>query len=266
MARNGMRGCNVALSALVSTAVVVGAVAVLPVEEARAQQPEQDVDPEANRILRDMGDYLAAAEEFTFRADVLMDSVLRSGQWVSVGAFSAVAARRPSSVRVEYHGDERRRHVVVHDGVFTLYDVDRDVYAVADVPNPIDEAVDYIVETYGFSVPLSDLLSADPYATLIANVESGFVVGRHAVDGTPCHHLAFSQELIDWEVWVEDGPRPVPRQVVITYKDEEGAPGYTVRLSNWDFQPGFSDGYFEFRPPAGADSIEFLLSAAPEGR
>ena len=63
MERNGMRGCNVALSALVSAAVVVGAVAVSPVEEARAQQPEQDVDPEANRILRDMGDYLAAAEE-----------------------------------------------------------------------------------------------------------------------------------------------------------------------------------------------------------
>ncbi len=257
---------RVRLGSWILTSVMAGLVCVVQTQDARAQQSRQHVDPEADRILRDMGEYLAEAEEFAFQADVLMDSVLRSGQWVSVGARATAAVRRPSSVRVERQGDERTRLIVIDDGVFTLHDVERNVYAATDVPMRIDEAIDHVVETYGVSVQLEDLLSADPYGTLIANVESGFVVGRHAVDGTPCHHLAFSQELIDWEVWVEDGPRPVPRQVVITYKDEEGAPDYTVRLSNWDFQPGFSDGYFEFRPPAGADSIEFLPSAAPEGR
>ena len=223
-----------------------------------AQEPTRRIDPEADRILREMGEYLAEADEFSFQADVLMDSVLRSGQWVTVGARMTVAARRPDSVRVEHHGDERQRRFVLNDGQFTMYDVQRNVYAVANVPTRIDEAIDHVVETYGFSVPVSDLLSADPYETLIANIETGFVVGRHAVDGALCHHLAFSQEWIDWEVWIEDGPRPVPRQVVITYKDEEGAPGYIARLSHWDFRPEFSDQYFEFRPPPGSDWIEFL--------
>jgi hypothetical protein len=223
-----------------------------------AQEPVDHVDPEADRILREMGEYLAAAEAFTVQADVTTDSVLRSGQWVTVGARSQIATHRPDKVRVEYHGDERQRRVVLNDGRFTMYDAEKNVYAVADVPTRIDDAIDHVVDTFGFSVSLSDLLSADPYETLIANVESGFVVGLHAVDGVRCHHLAFSQEWIDWEVWIEDGPRPVPRQVVITYKDEEGAPGYAVRLSNWDFRPGFSDHYFEFQPPPGSDSIEFL--------
>ena len=60
-----------------------------------------------------MGRYLAEAGEFALQMDVLMDSVLRSGQWVSVGARATVAARRPSSVRVEHDGDERERLVVL---------------------------------------------------------------------------------------------------------------------------------------------------------
>ena len=171
---------------------------------------------------------------------------------------SHVAAQRPNKLRAEYHGGERQRRSLLDNGRFTVYDIERNVYAVADVPTPIDEALDYIVETLGFSYPLSDFLATDPYTALIANVETGFVVGQHAVDGVPSHHLAFSQEWIDWEVWVEDGPRPVPRQVVITYKDEEGAPGYRVRLSRWNFRPEFSNHYFEFHPPPDSNQIEFL--------
>ena len=46
-----------------------------------AQAPAQRIDPAADRILREMGEYLAAAEQFMVRADVSMDTVLRSGQW-----------------------------------------------------------------------------------------------------------------------------------------------------------------------------------------
>ena len=205
-----------------------------------------------------MSEYVAAAEQFTVRADVSTDTVLRSGQWVTAGGRSHVAAQRPDKLRAEHHGSERQRLSLLNNGRFTVYDIARNVYAVADVPTPIDDALDHIVETLGFSYPLADLLSADPYRALIANVETGFVVGHYAVDGVPSHHLAFSQELVDWEVWVEDGPRPVPRQVVITYKDEEGAPGYRVRLSQWDFSPEFSNHYFEFHPPPDSHEIEFL--------
>lgn len=253
-----MRTVRLLLASWVVMLTVTAPDFVTPDSRVLAQEPQRHIDPDADRILREMGEYLAAAAAFTFQADSSMDSVLRSGQWVTVGARSHIAAQRPDQLRVERHGDERHRRVVLNEGRFTMYDSERNVYAVADVPTAIDEAIDHMVETFGFSVPLSDLLAPNPYETLIANVETGFVVGRHAVDGVPCHHLAFSQEWIDWEVWIEDGPRPVPRQVIITYKDEEGAPGYAVRLSNWDFRPGFSDHYFEFQPPPGSDSIEFL--------
>ena len=133
-----------------------------------------------------------------------------------------------------------------------------DVYTLTEVPPEIDAAVDRMFEQYGFSVPIADFVYADPYKTLIENVYAGSLVGRHAVDGRPCHHLAFSQEAIDWQIWIEDGPRPVPRKLVITYNDEDGWPQYSARFTHWDLQPRVSDAFFEFHPPEGADRIDFL--------
>ena len=181
-----MRTVRLLLASWVVMLTVTAPDFVTPDSRVLAQEPQRHIDPDADRILREMGEYLAAAAAFTFQADSSMDSVLRSGQWVTVGARSHVAAQRPDQLRVERHGDERHRRVVLNEGRFTMYDSERNVYAVADVPTAIDEAIDHMVETFGFSVPLSDLLAPNPYETLIANVETGFVVGRHAVDGVPC--------------------------------------------------------------------------------
>ena len=128
------------------------------------------------------------------------------------GAVTRVALRRPERLRVEYDGDERRTSVVFDGQTFTIYDAAANVYTVADVPPNIDDALDTVFERYGFSVPISDFFYADPYGVLIENAQSGFVVGQHPVDGVSCLHLAFSQEGIDWQIWIEDGPHPVPRK------------------------------------------------------
>jgi hypothetical protein len=219
------------------------------------------IEPRADRILREMGQYLASASEFTFEAEVAYDA-FAFGQEIQYGGSVQVSVRRPARLRVEYDGDERRNRVVYDGERITVYHAGRNVYAAAESDAGIDVAVDRVFEASGFSVPIADLVYADPYAVLIESVEAGRVVGRHAVDGTPCHHLAFSQEALDWQIWIEDGPRPVPRKLVITYKNEPGSPQYVARISGWDFQPRVADSYFEFRPPPGAAQIEFL--PAPE--
>jgi hypothetical protein len=222
-----------------------------------------DVTPQADRILREMGEYLASAQEFTFRADISFDGLTTDGQKILYGASASVSVHRPDRLRVERTGDERSGGFVLDGGRFAVYDATAHVYALAEVPPEIDAAVDRVFEVYGFSPPIADLVYADPYRTLIENVAAGSVIGRHRVAGTACLHLAFSQEAIDWQIWIEDGPRPVPRQLVITYKNEPGSPQYIARLSGWDFQPRVSDHYFEFQAPAAFDQIEFL--SLPQG-
>jgi len=222
------------------------------------------VDARADRILRQMGDYLSSASELTFQTDLSYDTVAPDGQKILYGAVTSVAVRRPERLHVKYDGDERQTRAVFDGQTFTIYDAAANVYTVVDVPGNIDEALDTVFERYGISVPIADLFYADPYGVLIENVQSGFLVGQHPVDGVSCHHLAFSQEGIDWQIWIEDGPRPVPRKLVITYKDEPGAPQYIARMSAWDFDPRLSDHYFEFEPPAGSDEIEFLPTVQQE--
>jgi hypothetical protein len=216
------------------------------------------IEAKADRILREMSEYLKTAREFTFHAEVSYDSVLTSGEKIQYGGAADVSVRRPDRLHVEYSGDERQSLAIFDGRTFTVHDVAVNVYAATEVPAGIDAATDRMVEQYGVSVPVADLTYADPYATLTENVQAGSIVGRHSVDGTPCHHLAFSQDSIDWQIWIEDGPRPVPRKLLITYKEEPGSPQYTARLSGWDFQPRFSDHYFQFHPPEGADEVEFL--------
>ena len=227
----------------------------LPV--AAADDPP-NIEARADRILRDMSDYLKSADQFTFQADVSYDEVLVSGQKIQYGGTSKISVHRPNRLRVEHRGDEGDLRVIFNGQTFTLYDLSVDLYAQKNMTANIDTAVDRMFEEFKFSVPTADLVYADPYSTLTASVDTGFVVGLHTVQGVPCHHLSFSQESIDWQIWIEDGPRPLPRKLLITYKDEPGSPQYAVQLSRWNLRPRISDAYFEFHPPPGASRMEFL--------
>jgi hypothetical protein len=206
-----------------------------------------------------MGEYLKTAEEFSFEAQVAYDELIE-GQKILFGVVANLSVRRPNRLNAEINGDQRQHRVVFDGKTVTLHNVAKNSYAVAEAPPEIDAALDHLFELHGSSVPLADFVYADPYRTLIENVEDGFVVGQHPVNGIRCHHLAFWQEGIDWQIWIEVGPRPVPRKLVITYKDEPGSPQYIAELSDWNFQARLSDHYFTFRPPVGSDRIEFLPS------
>ncbi len=81
------------------------------------------------------------------------------------------------------------------------------------------------------------------------------------VDGRPCHHLAFGQEHIDWQLWIEDGDRPLPRKLVVIYKNDPGVPRYTVRLTRSTLEDELPDEGFEAVIPEESTPIEFLDQA-----
>ena len=216
------------------------------------------IDEQADRILREMGEYLASGEEFSFRAEIDFDEFADWGQEIQYGGTATIAVRRPDGLHVVYDGDQRQSRIVFDGETVVFHDLQTNLYATTEAPGKIDDAVDRIFELYGYSVPVADLVYSDPYQTLIGSADFGVVVGRHSVDGVSSFHLAFSGEILDWQIWIDDGPRPVPRQLVITYKEEPGAPQYRARFTEWDFQPRLSHDYFDFVPSAGADEMEFL--------
>ncbi len=223
-----------------------------------SESNEALIDSEAIRLLRQMGKYLGTARQFSFRADITDDVVLSNGQKIQNGGIASVEVHRPNKFHVRYSGDERQTQVFYDGKTIIIFDPAKMVYTKTKVPPMIDAAVDKVFDQHGFSVPIADVIYEDPYRALIENVKTGFLARRSFIGGRPTFHLAFTQKEIDWQIWIEDGPRPLPRKLLITYKSETGSPQYTAILSGWNFQPRLSDSFAEFHPPIGSDEIEFL--------
>ena len=240
------------MRSLTGFALVLALVLMLP-----AVAPAQSVHADADRVLRAMGDFLTSTEQFTVELEVAYDVFSDEGQELQYGGQARITVRRPDGFRVRFDGDLRSNQLVFDAGAMTMLDERTNLFASAELASDIDGALDEIFTRFGFSVPVADLIYSDPYAVLMENVEFGSYIGLHRVDGVRCHHLAFSQENLDWQIWIEDGPRPMPRQLVLTYKNEVGHPRYSARLTSWNLE-NLSDSYFEFRPPPGAKQVELM--------
>jgi hypothetical protein len=80
-------------------------------------------------------------------------------------------------------------------------------------------------------------------------------IGRGVIDGVECEHLAFRDQDVDWQIWVEVGDRPIPRKYVITSKGVGAAPQYTLRIKEWKTDATIAADAFVFTPPAGATKV-----------
>jgi hypothetical protein len=243
--RYGLRIC---------TLILCGALSYAPVVLAQSDKP--GVDPRVDTILRSMGDYLKTAREFSFKTTVNYDQVLESGQKILYARRAEISMRRPNRLHARMSGDLETERVWIDVNAFTLLDLRENAYFRLNVPSNMDEALDFLARDYGISSPVADVLYSDPYAILIEFVKTGTYVGQSVVRGVPTHHLAFTQNNIDWQLWVEDGPHPVPRKFIITYKKVASTPQFTAWLSDWDFDPRLSDSLFQFIAPQGAEERE----------
>ncbi len=155
-----------------------------------------------------------------------------------------------------------------YDGkTLTVLDKARNVYLSVEAPGTIDAVLDKVADEYGVVIPLTDLLYADPYAVLSEGVLYGEYLGLHQAAGVLCHHLAFSQASIDWQVWIEAGDQPLPRKLVITYVDEPGQPQYAAVIRRITLDPQFPEGLFQFEAPEGATRLDLAdvpRRAAPQ--
>jgi hypothetical protein len=212
-------------------------------------------------LLQQMSDYLAETPQFTFEAAFTEEDVLASGQKLQFGGTVRLVLRRPHAFRLDSvwaRGDRRLWYDGSH---MTLQDNREQVYATAKAPGTIDKALDYGQEQLGITIPLADLLTTNPYASLLPPAQrllDVMYVGMDTVQGRPCHHLAVRLEHIDWQIWIEDGATFVPRKLVLTYTKEPSQPQYTAVFTTWDLSPRLSDALFHFVPPEDMEAIAFL--------
>jgi hypothetical protein len=253
------------LTALIAITVLLatGAVNTWAQDAAPTTQPAPVIDERADALLHQACDLLASATQFTFEAHCLSDQVLPSGQKVQFARNEQVAVRRPGMIRASIQGDLDSVEFWCDGKRCGLYDKDSNTHSTADAPPTIDAVLDGLADKYGIAVPLADVLISDPYKSLMSRARSGVYLGTGRVFDTMCHHLAYRQDGIDWEIWIDAGPQPLICKLVITYTDSPACPQYMAFFSKWDLNATLPGDQFAFIVPAGATEIPFAPSQPP---
>ena len=227
---------------------------------ARAQAP--GMDPRAVKLLHGMTTYLGGLKQFSVDTQNTVEDILDSGQKIQYDLGAAGIVQRPNKMRAERKGDLINQ-IWYYDGkTLTLYDATAKYYATVPAPGTIEEMLDFARESLGLIAPASDLLYRNAFPLLMKAVTTGMVVGKAVIGGVKCDHLAFSGPRADFQVWIPDTGKPLPRKYVVTDKSVPAQPEYVALLSNWNLKPTVSESRFTFVPPPGAKRTEFLKRAA----
>ena len=214
-----------------------------------------NIEPQAAQVLKQMTDYLKGLQQFSVQAEITEDVLLDSGIRIQDGRSMRASVRRPNRLRVDSVGDVDDRQLFYDGKTMTLVDLRKNVYSTIDVPPEIDAALNHAIQAYNLRAPMADLIYSNAYDYLTEGTLAGFYLGLSKVQGIPCHHLVFRQKDIDWQIWIENSPTPVPRKFLITDKKAKGLQ-FTALLSQWNTSPQLEDSLFVFVVPAKAKKVD----------
>jgi hypothetical protein len=223
----------------------------------QARQAAMEANTAASTaLLEKSAGFLAAQPKFAFVAQTGFDVVQRNGQQLAFFETKTALVRRPDRLRIETDeadGDER---TFTFDGKRISIDLPgENAYVAVAKAGMIDEVIDYVVDDLEIPVPLHDFFSSNFYEATKAGIVSGFYVDEVSIGKRLCHHLAFRLADVDIQIWIEDGERPLPCALVITYTKAAGQPQYWAEFSDWDRSPGAKDKEFEFSRAEGAEKL-----------
>lgn len=237
------------------TLVILALLTIAPTE---ARSQGSAIDPAATEILKRMTGYLGNLKQFRVHTQSTLEDVLGSGHRIDLDVSANVIVSRPNKIRAERKGDIVDQ-VFYYDGkALTLHSPSHNVYATEPAPSTFEEMFKYLYDTLGFGTPISDLVYPDAFPLLMHDVTFAQVIGKSYINGVKCDHLLFSRPGVDFQVWVTEGKRPLPRKYVVTDSGNAGLMSVVTVMSNWDVEPGVEDVLFTFVPPKDAKQINFM--------
>lgn len=228
----------------------------MPVAGQAARQ-EPVIEPEADAALRRMSAYLGGLRSFRVDTTTVDEMVTTDGQKIQSLKETKVALQRPGKLMAERRGPAGHA-ILRYDGKqISVHSPELQAYAVEPAPADLESAIDFAHDRLQIDAPAGDLLLPDTYHALIDGVTVGRYIGREPIAGGYAHHLAMTEKDVDWEIWIKDGPDPVPLRYVITTKDLPGQPRFTAELHDWKPNAQISEEQFTFKPPADARRMTF---------
>jgi hypothetical protein len=251
-----------AVLAVLALAVAVGparAADPTPAPEVSAQ------DQAARALLLGMAEFIARAPavSVTMRSDY--DAIQADGQRIEFGERRRILMQRPDKMRVDVERSDGERGTVVFDGRWiTAFNASENVYARVEKAGPLDQALVYMVRDLRATLPLARMFTTGFPEDLDKRVASVRFVEECSLFDVPTDHVAVRSAEVDMQLWIAKGPEPLPRRVVITYKNAPGEPQFRADLDEWSVPAQLDAAAFAFVPPANAEQIIYLAPRPPK--
>lgn len=220
------------------------------------------IDPEATKLLRRSMDYLAGLKQFRVDTESSLEAVASNGQKLQFDSRVVIAVQRPNRMRAERVG-EIINQVFYYDGKSLSVSFPDDGYhATVAAPATLEAMLDFARDKLGVIAPGADLVYKNAYDLLTDRLTAAYFVGESKVAGVRCDHLAFRNDEVDWQIWIQQGNKPLPCKLVITSKKMPQSPEFIVVMNKWDTAPKLNEAMFSFVPPKNARQIDFLPATA----
>jgi len=242
----------------VSVAATKSAGASQSAKSAQTAQASR-VDPASVAALNTMGEYLRTLTSFDVNSDTTMDSVLNDNQKVQLDGTVDYKVRRPNAFMIDLQSDRKNRQFYYDGKNFTMYAPRMNLYTTLAAPPTIGEVFRLIYDKYGIEVPLEDLfrwgLPDDKH-----DLTTGAVVGPAKLGGVDSTQYAFREGDRDWQIWIQNGDKPLPLKIVIVKTSDIAMPEFSSTL-HWNTAATFPDSTFTFSPPKDAKPITIVSAS-----
>ena len=250
---------------VLAVVLVLGATPALAADDAPAAAATEQ-DPEARAILMAMANFLAKTPAYSVTMRSGYDAIQADGQRIEFGEQRRILLQRPDRVRVEVMRSDGDRGMVLFDGKgITVFKADDNVYARAEKPGTVDDALVYLVRDLQMTIPMARMFHTGFPQQMEKMLTAVSYVEEDPLFDVPTDHLAVRSAEVDMQIWVAQGEQPLPRRVILTYKNAPGQPQYRADLSDWNLSPRVTADSFTFTPPAGAEQIPFVVPARQKG-
>jgi len=234
------------------TALAISLTSALVLGSMTANADEND----AKRLLKGMSDYIKAQDAFSFDYDSILDVVTPDNQVIGIASSGALTFNRPNQVHATRHGGFADAVMNFDGTTLTLLGKNLNVYTQLEIPGSVDHLIDELKDTYNRPLPAADLLLSNSYEILMKDVTDIKDLGSGVIGGVECDSLAFRSQEVDWQIWIARGDQPYPCRYVITSKLLDGAPQYSVQLSNWQAGKAVAAFDFNFKNATDAQQVD----------
>ncbi len=233
-------------------------IAVAGLQDAAKSNDPPDVDPRAVAELQKMIKELERYDKVIFKTRTTWEAIQDSGMKLQFDAEQEIGIHRPNKLySIVLRDDGQRRMFWFDRSTLSHVNVTDNEYVQLAVPTTINEMLDHVLEDFDVPAPpMLDFLYSDMETSFVSELQSAWYVGESTIHGKKCHHLAFSKEDVDFQIWIPTTGRPLPVKYAITWKNEPNMPWFTAQFTEWNTAPSFAKDAFSFVKPNGATKID----------